>query len=433
MLRRDRPVMHAPSMTSDAEMPQLTSPSPSTAEEPPPRVRRSPRASLGGWLWVGINRQAGPKKGSQTETPRLTGRSRAGSRRLQRGARTILIWGLLWYLLLHPVPLLILHCTTEYPWQPIDVAIEARKWPRLRQLVDEAPERPLVVMLGSSRACWAFRAGDLDGMPDSDGQPLRVYNLGVAGTGPIYELFCLRDLLAKGFHPRFLLIELNPTLFCELQPGSHNEVDMLNLECLSARRFLQWFPYFSRPQEKACQWLGTRLAPWYAFRRSFQLEAKYLTQGIPCPCWEGVDDWGWHIPITETWPIGERVGRLTFQYFAFYGELSQFRVGEKQTQAFRELLELCRRENIPAALVLMPESSHFRSWYSSQGRTAIRGLLDELNRTYHVKTIDANCWLDDDDFEDGHHALRHGAEVFTSRLRAELPRLLAQSKAANSD
>ena len=90
----------------------------------------------------------------------------------------------------------------EFPWHAIGTAFEARKWPKLRQLVAEAPDRPLLLMLGSSRVCWAFRAGTLDGMPDSDGRPLRVYNFGIPSTGPIFELLYLRDLLAEGIRRR---------------------------------------------------------------------------------------------------------------------------------------------------------------------------------------------------------------------------------------
>ena len=44
-----------------------------------------------------------------------------------------------------------------------------------------------------------------------------------------------------------------------------------------------------------------------------------------------------------------------------------------------------------------------------------------------TRKVDAQRWLDDADFEDGHHLLPHGADVFTERLQKELPRLLARS------
>jgi hypothetical protein len=104
-----------------------------------------------------------------------------------------------------------------------------------------------------------------------------------------------------------------------------------------------------------------------------------------------------------------------------------FRLGKTQYRAIHELFDLCRREKIPSALVLMPEESRFRSWYSPEAKTAVRNLLDELRQTYGVKCIDAQSWVPDDDFEDGHHTLLGGAVIFTRRIRAEIPRLLAQS------
>ncbi len=77
---------------------------------------------------------------------------------------------------------------------------------------------------------------------------------------------------------------------------------------------------------------------------------------------------------------------------------------------------------------MMPEDSHFRSWYCPEAKTVVKNLLEELRQTYGVECIDAQCWLPDYDFSDGHHALLDGALIFTRRIRAELPRLLARSK-----
>lgn len=355
-------------------------------------------------------------------------RARARPRRLERCARAVLIWGLLIYAGFHLIPILLLDRSTEYPWHAVGTAIEARKWPKLRRLVAEDPNRRLLLMLGSSRLCWAFRASALDGMPDSDGRPLRVFNFGVPTTGPVYQLLYLRDMLAEGIRPRFLLIEFNPSLLCAHQTGALNEEDMIGIETISARRLLQWLPYFDCPGEKAGLWLAARSAPWYILRRQIKLQVKYLAKGQPCPTYEPIDDWGWHIPLSKSWPIGERLGRLALAHIEYAPALRHFRWGEKSTQALRELLDLCCREKIPAALVVMPESSQFRSWYSDQANRAIDGLLDELRQTYGVAIIDANCWLADEDFEDGHHALLHGADVFTCRLHAEIVRLLAKSE-----
>lgn len=329
---------------------------------------------------------------------------------------------LVWYAVVLVIPILLQH-----RWQRIGPAHEARKWPALRQLVSTQPDRPLVLMLGSSRGCWAFRAGCLNGMTDSDGQKLKVYNFGIPATGPISALFYLRDMLAEGIRPRFLLIEYLPPLMCEAQRGSLTEEGMTGFESLSARRILQWLPYLYRPEKRARLWLEARINPWYTFRRQIQLELRCLALGERFPTYELIDDWGWHIAAPVPLPAAERERRLEVARGGYSPGLGKFRLGKKPTRALREILDLCRRERIPSALVLMPESSEFRSWYSDDANNAIHGELEELHQAYGVPVIDAQRWLDNDDFEDGHHTLLHGADVFTSRLYAELSRLLAQS------
>jgi hypothetical protein len=97
----------------------------------------------------------------------------------------------------------------------------------------------------------------------------------------------------------------------------------------------------------------------------------------------------------------------------------------------RDLVERCRREQIPLVLVLMPESSDFRTWYSPEGLAEARRLLAELRDGCGVPVIDASAWVPDDGFKDGHHLMEKGAEVFTTRLREELRPFLARGEDAN--
>jgi hypothetical protein len=54
--------------------------------------------------------------------------------------------------------------------------------------------------------------------------------------------------------------------------------------------------------------------------------------------------------------------------------------------------------------------------------TAIR-LYVELGSEYGALAIDANDWVPDMDFRDGHHLQAEGAHIFTARLIAALPLL----------
>jgi hypothetical protein len=99
-------------------------------------------------------------------------------------------------------------------------------------------------------------------------------------------------------------------------------------------------------------------------------------------------------------------------------------LGAEPVRAMRDLLECCRREQVPVALVLTPESTEFRSWYSPACRAAIHGLLEELRAVYGVEVIDATRWLNDTDFVDGHHLDESGSWQYTTRLLAEVRRIL---------
>ncbi len=387
---------------------------------------RKPLAPVAGWHWLRSKRQSTVRKPSGNPTHGVLNLLR--SRRMRQCSRAVLLWVLVWYAVVLVIPLLLQH-----RWQRIGPAHEARKWPVLRQLVSDQPDRPLFLMLGSSRSCWAFRAGCLNGMPDSDGRPMNVFNFGIPATGPISALFHLRDMLAEGIRPRFLLIEFLPPLMCEAQRGALTEEGMTGFENLSTRRFLQWLPYLYRPEKRARLWLEARINPWYAFRRHIQLELRCLATRKPFPTYEPIDDWGWHIALPFPFSAVDREKRIEQARGGYSPGLGHFRLGKKPTRALRELLDLCREEHIPAALVLMPESSEFRSWYSEDAKTAIQGELDALRRDYGVPIVDAQRWLADEDFEDGHHTLLHGADVFTFRLWTELPRLLADSKAGKSN
>lgn len=417
-------MMKLPSPPSAAEMPSLDETQPSI-ETPTAPIRRVPLAPRGGWYLL---RESHAKVAPQSKSPSKPLSYRvARSRNLKRYGRRIAIWFLIWYAAFQIVPTVLMD-----RWRRIGPHYEQHKWPELEQLTAEDPNRPLLAMVGSSRTAWDFQASALDGMPDCDGRSMLVYNFGVPAAGPCFQLFCLRDMLAKGIRPRFLLIEFLPVLLCEPRRGVLSEDSLVEFESLPLRRMVQWIPYLQRPKKWANLWLQARVAPCYTFRRHLVAELTSLATAHPMPRHGPIDNRGWHIALPVINPLVHETELAASR--AGYGPgLMNFRLGKTQHRAIHELFDLCRQEKIPSALVLMPEDSHFRSWYSPEAKEAVRNLLDELRQTYGVECIDAQSWLPDCDFEDGHHALLDGALTFTRRIRAELPRLLAQSKADKLD
>src|SRR5207248_1044291 len=82
----------------------------------------------------------------------------------------------------------------------------AAKVERLRARRAEAPDRPLVLVLGSSRVQLGLRGGPVY----ADGRTALVFNFGLSGAGPYLEALCLRRLFAEGVRPDLLVLEVLP-------------------------------------------------------------------------------------------------------------------------------------------------------------------------------------------------------------------------------
>jgi hypothetical protein len=172
--------------------------------------------------------------------------------------------------------------------------------------------------------------------------------------------------------------------------------------------------------------MDRQLAPWFSNR--FCLLSHYLPNWVTSEAhyretyWEkNLDRFGWVqnpvVTVTrEQYRAGVSVARRA--YGAPFD--STFRVSPIVDKALRELLDICERERISAALFLMPEGSEFRGWYSAEARTNIDTYLDGLCVEYGIPLVDTSRWLPDDCFSDSHHLLPQGADRFTERLGREV-------------
>ena len=339
-------------------------------------------------------------------------------RLMNRRARSVLFWTIRCYVLAMLSANVIFYLWYPGPFE----RLYRTKWDQLRQLAREG-DRPLIVMLGSSRADGAFQAGRLDGVAGPDGRPLAAYNFGIPAAGPLHEYQYVRDMVDEGIRPRLLLVELLPALLN--QPHRHliSEEDWPVGDWMNFPQFTRMYPYFVRPGHKANEWLAARLAPWYARRISLHSWLPIMLYGeenlpqVPYPH----DRWGCRCREELTPRQRFDCVRAARDYIP---SLNHFRLGDGPVRALHDLLTLCRDEGIPAALVLTPESTEFRSWYRPECLEAISHLLSEVRAIYGVEVIDATHWLDDDDFMDGHHLDDSGAAKFTARMGEEVQRLL---------
>jgi hypothetical protein len=112
----------------------------------------------------------------------------------------------------------------------------------------------------------------------------------------------------------------------------------------------------------------------------------------------------------------------------YFNSLQRFQLGQGPLHALRDLLDRCRRERLPVALVVMPETAEFRTLYPRHAQADIQQVLSDLRQDFGVEVVDASDWLADEDFDDGHHLLKSGATNFTSRLVKEVHSLLERTR-----
>jgi hypothetical protein len=346
-------------------------------------------------------------------------RARAANR---TQARSAIFWGLGTFILMQAA----LAVWIDNRMPDLRDPLYENKAARLRERVVGVPARPLtVVMLGSSRTVFALKATELEGpLEKTAGRPVVVFNFGVTGAGPVTNLMNQRRLLAEGVRPDLFLIEVLPPLLADYiveadrLPADRlwrSDLELLERYDLSNRNWEQdWWLASAVPSYSHRFAIMSRVAPTY---HSFRLRQDWFRE---------CDGSGW-IPSPAPLPVPRlRAAALENARREYAGGLAAFHLGGPSCQALREQLEVCRQENISAALVLLPEGTDFRSWYKPADWAEIERFLGELSREYGAPVVNAREWIADEDFSDSHHLLASGAEKFTQRLGREvLPALLA--------
>jgi hypothetical protein len=300
---------------------------------------------------------------------------------------------------------------------------------RLRALVQSAPDRPLVVMLGSSRTLMAFDARQVD--VAIDGRQPNVFNFGVRGGGPTLQLLCLRRLLAEGIKPDILLLEILLPLLN--QPcRSPLEENWLNGGRLRTAELAWIRHYHSQPRRLLRHWVSSRFVPCSAYRhelRRWLLPDFAEPEASPQDPQPGpMDAYGWQ-PFFAEGVTPEQRGRFWDVARAQYRDaFGPFALSHHASQALETLLGLCRENGIAVALAVPPESMAFRALYPPETLERIQRYVWELSRREGLPLFDGSEWVEDDGFWDGHHALPEGAAAFTRRLQEEAvaPLLRAQ-------
>ncbi len=274
----------------------------------------------------------------------------------------------------------------------------------------------LVVMLGSSRTANALRASQLEEMlSEQAGHPVLVQNLGEPGGGPMTELLYFGRLLHEGIRPDLLLIEVLP-LFLDRTAGS-SEI-WIEADRLSGHDFALMDQYGLPSAALREQWRPGCFLSGYTHRGTILNEAmvslwpRYRSQHWSHRC----DETGWLPQPREDFPpdaVRQVRERTRSEYEA---RLRDFNLGGSSCEALRRLLAECERKDIPTALVLMPESALFQSWYPQRAWQEIESFVADLSGQHGCPVVNARDWIAEEDFFDGHHLLNRGATAFTQRL-----------------
>jgi Protein of unknown function (DUF1574) len=278
-----------------------------------------------------------------------------------------------------------------------------------------------IIMIGSSRTGFAFHGLRIEERFRERGENIVAFNFGIPASGPITHCLYLKRLLKDGVKPKLLLLELLPSMLVEGDSGPQEKLFLFG-DRLTYRELSEVSRYGLDASTVRGRWREATLTPWYGLR--FQLLARVVQSWIPwqfrCDWSRGTDACGWGTPIRDELTDDERAAGVRQAHAEYAALLSDWKPGGGAVLALRELLQTCRENGVPVKLVLMPEGTEFRSWYSPAVRERLNLFLKHLCEEYRCGIIDAVTWLDDRMFTDNHHQLRIGAEAFSDKLAEQL-------------
>jgi hypothetical protein len=330
------------------------------------------------------------------------------SSRIHHQARVTLVWSLAWFVLAQLAVIGLLEWKRPEFYDPK----YGYRLNQLRVRLGQNGGRPLLIVLGTSRAEQGFRPGLLRAWPGRNA-PV-VFNLARGGSSPLLNLLTLRRLLDDGIHPDRLLVEIFPPSLVAERSGVTIAKATFRDFPLLCRYPVSWKTY------GFC--LRDRALLWHKYRSGF-LDPY-------APAWLSEDACGgdrlWDAEGGEWLTIGEGVTSLERRtltadaYRRYFRKLQDFHIAPAADRSLRELLDQCRAQGIQVVLFLMPEASEFRAWYPPATLEQLSAYLAALQQEYGIPLIDARRWVADADFYDGHHLLLDGATVFTRRFGTEV-------------
>ena len=288
----------------------------------------------------------------------------------------------------------------------------------LQERIREHPERPVVLVVGSSRIGLGFVPRELPPLATADGREAIPFNYSHLAAGPRMNLIQVHRVLRAGIKPGWVVLEILPG-------GLYHEGTQATMTTAPDLPVLLRHAGAGRVGLYYCR---NRLNPFYKHRRDV-LEMIAPTFATPGARTNAVtleplgDDLTWQ---RRTRPDDEaRRAHAAVAVGRIYSErLKMLPIDPELDSATRELLAVCRDRGIPVVIVLTPEDGLFRSWYGPTGEATLRDYMNALRREYGADVTDARAWVPDEHFADPHHVTLGGASIFTERLGREVLRPL---------
>jgi hypothetical protein len=304
-----------------------------------------------------------------------------------------------------------------------------RKLASLRsQLRRAGPDRPLVLLLGSSRVGFNVRPDQLPVWPVNAGPAPLVFNFGMCSADPVLLRIVFGRLLADGIRPQWALIEVSPMLYQEPDHGKPTFADLIEVRRLQWRDVRSIRRYSSHPVSLLAEWLGDRLIPGFAHR--FLVLNRYMPDWLPPSLrgfdypWHWLDPWGWvDLPLMETLGPEANWQKRVSDTRAHFPWCDHYRPQARSDRAMRDLLASAGRAGIAVALLRMPD--YLEKWSPPAAKAEMRAYVEQLARQFAVPVVDMRDWVSDTGFWDGVHFVHEMASLFTQAFgRNVLPALL---------
>jgi len=294
-----------------------------------------------------------------------------------------------------------------------------RRLTSLQQRMAEHAERPLVLVVGSSRASMGVRpAAWEETRPRTPHDPL-IFNMSLVGSGPLMELMCLRRVYADGLRPAAVVLEYWPPFLRE--DGPYYEPARIDHARLGAVDRPLVREYWNDPKEVERLMRRDRLNPLFETRH--RLLAQLLPRWQPWDkrmemAWGGLDPWGWLSGLEDHFPPDPEMRSIRLRHCekTYRTQFQNYTIHPMADRALRETVALARSHGAKVAFAYLPEASEFRSWMPAEVERLAQDHLARLRAELDVPLIDARHWMADGYLVDGFHLSRLGAAEFTKQF-----------------